>query len=610
MTPPMTAQEIQTALDTAAARLRGGRTHDAVALLQRTVEQAPKVADAHRLLGLGRKALRDYPGAESALQEAVALDRRNIESLTALADVQVLLGQGEAAERSYRAALALNRRHVPAAVGLGELLQWFGRAAEALQLTTPLVEGSTDGRLLSQHGAALKATGRHEEALAIYQRAAEAAPGPIAEHNVAAVLADLRRHPEAEAAARRALARGLRAPEGYLVLAHALQGQDKLDEAEENYRTAIRLRPDIEAIKDLADLIWTRTADVGAATEMLDGFIAGQPDAATPLMVIRAQVLEHAGRSEASYEALDLAAKRYPADAGLALAASQQAARVRRPAEALVQAEQAVKLAPGDFRALNTLVEAQLAAGQIDKAAAGAVELRRMQPDDQHALALQATAWRLLGDIRYQALYDYDSLVRPYVIDTPEGWPDLSAYLADLAQGLREMHVTRTHPVGQSLRHGSQTNQSLLNAAHPAVKAFTQAVDGPIRRHIEAIGQGGKHPVRMRNRGGYAVAGIWSVRLRPGGFHIDHVHPEGWLSSACYIELPRAVEGEGRQGWIQFGQPGIATEPPLPAEHWVKPEPGMLVLFPSYMWHGTVPFEGEEPRLTVAFDLVPDRPGR
>jgi hypothetical protein len=30
-----------------------------------------------------------------------------------------------------------------------------------------------------------------------------------------------------------------------------------------------------------------------------------------------------------------------------------------------------------------------------------------------------------------------------------------------------------------------------------------------------------------------------------------------------------------------------------------------LVLFPSYLWHGTVPYEDRAPRLTVAFDAVP-----
>jgi hypothetical protein len=86
---------------------------------------------------------------------------------------------------------------------------------------------------------------------------------------------------------------------------------------------------------------------------------------------------------------------------------------------------------------------------------------------------------------------------------------------------------------------------------------------------------------------------------------VDHVHPAGWLSTACYIDLPGAVSGEGRQGWLKFGQPGTPTRPPLEAERFVKPEPGMLVLFPSYMWHGTVPFSSGERRLTIAFDLVP-----
>ena len=46
----------------------------------------------------------------------------------------------------------------------------------------------------------------------------------------------------------------------------------------------------------------------------------------------------------------------------------------------------------------------------------------------------------------------------------------------------------------------------------------------------------------------------------------------------------------------------MPTSPNLPAQHFVKPVPGKLVLFPSYMWHGTVPFTGEDPRLAIAFD--------
>jgi len=50
----------------------------------------------------------------------------------------------------------------------------------------------------------------------------------------------------------------------------------------------------------------------------------------------------------------------------------------------------------------------------------------------------------------------------------------------------------------------------------------------------------------------------------------------------------------------------MITTPSLDAELSVHPELGQLVLFPSYFWHGTLPFHSEQPRLTVAFDVVPD----
>jgi hypothetical protein len=85
---------------------------------------------------------------------------------------------------------------------------------------------------------------------------------------------------------------------------------------------------------------------------------------------------------------------------------------------------------------------------------------------------------------------------------------------------------------------------------------------------------------------------------------VSHVHPAGWLSSAYYVELPPVEDAVSRAGWISFGEPGIAV-PGLGPEHFVQPEPGLLVLFPSYLWHGTVPFAAGGSRLTAAFDVVP-----
>jgi len=122
---------------------------------------------------------------------------------------------------------------------------------------------------------------------------------------------------------------------------------------------------------------------------------------------------------------------------------------------------------------------------------------------------------------------------------------------------------------------------------------------------MEWIGKG-DDPLRRRNTGKSQIEGAWSVRLRPAGFHIDHVHQMGWLSSACHVELPAvAADEHRREGWLKFGEPGVPTQPALGPERFVRPEPGRLVLFPSYMWHGTVPFSGDEDRLTIAFDVIP-----
>jgi hypothetical protein len=210
------------------------------------------------------------------------------------------------------------------------------------------------------------------------------------------------------------------------------------------------------------------------------------------------------------------------ANAALHVVASQLSTK-RDPVQALRHAQAAYEQTPDDLLALSTLCEAHLAAGEPDRAADIAKTLRERSPLDQRAIALLATAWRLMDDPRYRELYDYQRLVRPQTIETPKGWPNLAAYLADLAQALRALHIYRIHPLGQSLRGGSQTQQSLAQSTDPVIQAFFQAVDEPIRRHIESL-MGGPGHTSSRATGDYRFQGAWSVRLRGGGFHTNHLH--------------------------------------------------------------------------------------
>ena len=95
--------------------------------------------------------------------------------------------------------------------------------------------------------------------------------------------------------------------------------------------------------------------------------------------------------------------------------------------------------------------------------------------------------------------------------------------------------------------------------------------------------------------------------LRDDGYHSSHVHPQGWISSALYFALPSTGEdSDPHAGWLAMGEPPPGLPLRLSAIRHVEPKPAKLVLFPSWMWHGTVPFQTGE-RLTVAFDVAVPR---
>jgi tetratricopeptide (TPR) repeat protein len=429
----------------------------------------------------------------------------------------------------------------------------------------------------------LAAQGRDEEAVVAWQALARAAPdSPNAEYGLAAALYTLGREAEAEAACRNAIAKGMDRIEPWLFLGRLLNLQSRFAEAEEAYREAVARDPlSADSQRELAQLVWMRTADVGQARALLDR----APETAS-LTAVTVKLLQDAGEHASAYA---LAAKRAARDSSLQVLAARAALRVDPNL-----GERHLALAPPWVNPLARMkgeIEIDLALGRADQAARRAETLSAAHADDHYVTALKAAAWRLAGDARIRTLYDYDRLVKTYRIGPPDGWASLDAYLADLERALDRLHGPLTHPIGQSLRHGSQTQRSLLDYPDPEIRALFQAIEAPVRRHIAAIGE----------EGGYAVAGAWSVRLNPGGYHTDHVHPEGWLSSAFYVRVPHFG---GREGWLKLGEPGTPTSPPLEPEHWIRPEPGMLALFPAYMWHGTAPFASGGTRLTCAFDLV------
>ena len=588
--------------------LQAGQFRAAHDRLEALAEANPAFVEALRLLAGTKLALGDAQAAEALLRHALELDPGWTATHVTLGELLLASGRGGEAEIVLRRALAGAQADPRAALVLARYYNSTSRQAQALAVAAPFcTPGRLDPELATQHVTALISLGRHAEALSLYGKAAGTVPeDPAAAQALALALNAVGRHAQAGQVAHRALARGFRTPTLCLTYAKSLMAEGANEHAETALRDCLRLEPRLtEAHHSLAQLIWVRTGDLAQCTEALDEALQrfGNDDA---LWAAKAAILQGAGDARAAFDCLAPRAARAHAQPALLVRAGL-AALDFDPAQALSLAERAMRLVPDNTPARNLLAAAQLGVGDARGAWENCEQLMARTPDDQYLIALQSTALRLMGDARYEPLCDYRKLILPLAIEPPPPWRDLPSFLADLMASLNRLHDPNGHALlFQSLRHGTETTQDLTRSADPAVRALFHAFAAPIARYLEHIGQG-SDVLRRRNAGPWRFNGSWSVRLRDRGFHMSHVHPRGWISSAFYVELPD-VMGDTRteEGVLSFGKPGILTTPSLEAEYSVRPSPGMLVLFPSYFWHGTIPFQSSQPRLTVAFDVVPE----
>ena len=209
-------------------------------------------------------------------------------------------------------------------------------------------------------------------------------------------------------------------------------------------------------------------------------------------------------------------------------------------------------------------------------------------------------AWRLAGDPRSDWLERDGELAA--TADLGDVLP-----LDDLAALLRSLHAVSGEYLDQSVRGGSQTDGPLLSRIEPPIQALRSAIVAAVEDYRSKLPRSTPIIRCFASRGIVRVrfAGSWSVRLRGAGYHANHVHPQGWISSALYIALPDVEESADRQaGQLKLGEAPVDLGLQLPATRLIEPKPGRLALFPSWMWHGTVPFPAGE-RLTVAFDVKP-----
>lgn len=557
------------------AHLSRGDAEAARAVALSLADEVPDAPDAQHLLALAMLACGNADAAVAAFEAALRLAPAQPAILANYARGLRRLGRRtEAADVWRRMAAALpDDATARLEAGLADL-EARDTGAALVHLHEAVRLAPEAARAWHALGNALRSSGRSEEAIEAYARArALGADDPVLREAEVGVLVDTLRVDRAFEAANALVAEHPQHVGGHVTL---------------------------------AELSWEYGPDAGrvAALDAFRRAVAEQP-AHRPLHLALVGLLLETKQAD---EALDrLARLRREADAPTLVAIEANALEMlgRHDEAARAYAAADRHLGDRDVGFVLAYVRHLLRAGDWAVAARRSEAALALAPDHQETLAYLATAWRLTGDPREEWLCGFERLAGMVPVDVPPGFASMSAFLAELRDALDVLHRARHQPLRQSVRGGSQTPGRLFGRADPRIAALEATLTATVERFIARLPKDDAHPFLRRAARSVRYAGSWSVKLWRSGGHANHFHSEGWMSSAFYVALPPSVSAGGDAGALQLGQPPVELGLDLPPRRVIHPQEGHLALFPSYLWHGTVPFEDEVPRLTVAFDMLP-----
>jgi tetratricopeptide (TPR) repeat protein len=517
------------------------------------------------LAGLGR----DQEAIEY-FQQAVRLKPDFVEAYYELGSALHRTANLASAAQAFRDLLQIMPAHVPAKLALGGVLIDAKRPVEAEEpLRAALGQPAPPPLKAALHtnlALALRRQRKDEEALENYDRAEALNPAlPQLGLHRAEALQNLGRYDEAIGAYQSALAQEPLNP-----LLHSFYNDllYRLNRTGEYLKSYDRVPKSRELQLGKASFLSSQGLGEEACTVYYELLAKNPDDRAAAVGVGRALILQ----------------KRY----GEAAAAFDQVlARNGRDADLLRHAAEVALLRQDPQKAL-ALCERGLAGARYD----------------QDLLAVMSAGLRMMQDERDEALNGYDTLIQVFDLEPPQGFSSMDSFNAELDAYLGRLHPkTREYP-GQSLRGGTQTPDHIFGAGHDLVERLQQRIAEAAGRYIVGLNGDENHPFLSRRTRGFHYAGSWSSRLTDRGFHVNHVHPDGWISSCYYVSVPDAAKDQqAKEGWIKFGEPAFDLK--IPIRRCIQPVAGRLVLFPSYMWHGTIPFHSAAARTTIAFDAVP-----
>lgn len=582
-----------------------GDFSNAKTILVKLSHYLPNHPDTWQLLASAQAKTNDHKAAESSFNKSLRLNPNQTNTLNNLGNLHKQTGNTKKAIDAYSRALTLDASNVNALCNLGLIFTESDSEKAEHYFQQALKVKSNDLNSLFGMAVLKKQRQEYTAALEYYTKVLSIAPNNVrAIHNKAVIHKILGEWEESKTLLDEVIEV---LPNNVDVLHNMGSVQNLLGKTEESistFKKAIEIAPNnLEIHHWLNDVMWgARHTDFLASYK---SSLSANPSNSDLRLAYVQKLCKVESFDEALAE-LEVAIKYDKNRPDVHIARANAFNETLQFEKSIDAANQAKKLLKHNDDVAHLLAKNHLGLGDASQALSIYEALIRKKPLHQGYWAMKATALRMLNKDEYFSIYDYNNLVMTVDIEVPNGYRNIKEFNEELYSVLQKYHTAKGSPLDQSLKNGTQTSEQLFNHKDNAITLLHSAFKKNIDEHLNSLNQSTAHPLLSRLKDSFYHSGSWSVILNKSGFHKNHYHTEGWYSGPYYVKLPEGMNTQKcGSGWIKFGEPGFRSLEPLGPDLLVRPKEGMMVLFPSYMWHGTVPFETNEERVTVAHDILP-----
>jgi len=441
-----------------------------------------------------------------------------------------------------------------------------GQLAQTEQLAKSLISKHPDTFIL-HHVLSLALDGqqKYAEAVASYRNALKLQPNtPDLLFNLGIALSNLNRFDEAETAYRQAIRLNPNFFEAYGNLGTVLQRQGKLGEAITCYQHGLKINPqDARGYFNLG----TALRDEG----LLD-------DAVRNYQVALTLNPNHPGANYNMGEFLYLA---------------------QRFDEAVAYFERS-QLDDWQARSMYCLYKAE----RFDDFKTNLDEIVRTTRHTAPFMATLATHYAINFGVEDPYNFCKNGFDFVYQNSIPELAEPNSPLLRQLLHDIE--HTDIAERVQGMLYNGKQSAGNLFKRPEPSFRRLGELVKQEFVNYKNRFADADCELIRSFPKE-LEFTSSWYVRIRRGGYVDRHIHEVGWISGAVYLALPTDKK-DPTEGCFEYGTHGDN----YPKKHdnfpvgIATPKVGDIVLFPSSLFHRTIPFSSDEIRICIAFDLKPD----